>query len=93
MVSALETLSEPRLTGLRIAVAYTSLAGIRLLLPRLKLRAGAAWATVPKIVVTSLDFGLTDPRALQAIAWRYASGKLGTTYRVGNATERTCGVF
>ncbi len=28
-----------------------------------------------------------------AIAWRYASGKLGTTYRVGQATGRACGVF
>ena len=68
MVSSLESLSEPGLTGLRIAVAYTSLAGIRLLMPRLKLRAGPAWATVPKTVVTSLDFGLTDPRALQQLS-------------------------
>jgi PLD-like domain len=65
IVSALEALSELRLTGLRIAVAYASLAGVRLLMPRLKLRAGAAWAAAPKTILTSFDFGLTDPGALQ----------------------------
>jgi|GEM_PF-853324 len=68
IASALESLSDPGLTGLRIAVAYTSLAGIRLLMPRLKLRAGTVWATVPKTILTSFDFGLTDPRALQQLS-------------------------
>jgi hypothetical protein len=60
-------MSGPDLTGVRIAVAYTSLAGIRLLLPRLKLRAGDAWAVIPKTVITSVDYGLTDPQALQQL--------------------------
>jgi hypothetical protein len=68
IASALESLSDPGLTGMRIAVAYVSLAGIRLLMPRLKLRAGDVWATVPKTILTSFDFGFTDPRALQQLS-------------------------
>jgi HKD family nuclease len=66
MLAALEALARPATTELRIAVAYTTETGVDELIPRLADRIGrAAWASMPKTLITSFDFGLTEPAALR----------------------------
>lgn len=63
---ALEGLATKELDELRIAVAYTTLTGCEELMPRLADRIGAdRWVTIPRILITSTDFGLTEPKALE----------------------------
>ncbi len=69
MLSALKSLANDRVTEVRIGVAYTTLRGCELLLPRLKGAIGEGrWEEIKKTIVTSLDYGLTEPRALEYLA-------------------------
>ncbi len=66
VLTALEGLASHKLDELRIAVAYTTLGGCEELMPRLRERTGVKrWATISKTVITSTDFGLTEPKALE----------------------------
>ncbi len=66
ILGALESLASPAVTELRIAVAYTTYGGCDELLPRLAERIGRKrWSQIPKTVITSIDFHLTEPRALE----------------------------
>lgn len=62
--TALGRLADPTVTGVRVAVAYTSRNGCKSLVDLLKRRVGARWATAQKALITSLDFYLTEPDAL-----------------------------
>jgi len=65
VLELLLSFARPALTRLRIAVAYTTLGGSRLLVPRFIRRVGKRhWSTIPKTLVTSVDYGCTDPEAL-----------------------------
>ncbi len=66
VLTELEAMASHRLDELRVAVAYTTLGGCEELMPRIEARVGASrWSELPKTVVTSTDFGLTEPRALE----------------------------
>lgn len=62
--STLERLADPTVTGVRVAVAYTSRSGSKSLVELLKRRVGARWSTIDKALVTSFDFYLTEPGGL-----------------------------
>lgn len=62
---ALEGLADPTVTDIRIAVAYTTRDGCASLVKALRRRLGKAWLTAHKTLITSFDFYLTDPDALQ----------------------------
>lgn len=65
VLDALISLVSQSIDQLRIAVAYTTVGGSQLLLPQWRQRLGAAaWEVLPKVLLTSVDFGLTDPEAL-----------------------------
>ncbi|MBX3351678.1 MAG: phospholipase D family protein [Phycisphaeraceae bacterium] len=65
VLDALISLADQRIDQLRIAVAYTTLGGSELLMPQWRQRVGdVAWQALPKVLITSVDFGLTDPAAL-----------------------------
>ncbi|MGE0252974.1 MAG: phospholipase D family protein [Alphaproteobacteria bacterium] len=56
-------------TDIRVASAYVTLGGAHILLSAVAGAVGpAAFAAMPKILVTSFDFGITEPQALQH--WR-----------------------
>jgi HKD family nuclease len=63
---ALDALADPTVRTVRLAVAYTSREGCVSLLAALKRRLGRAWPTAQKSLITSFDFYLTDPDALDA---------------------------
>jgi HKD family nuclease len=66
MLAALEDLALPNTTELRLAVAYTTRTGCTQLIPRLRDRIGIdGWSALPKSLLTSFDFGLTEPDALR----------------------------
>ena len=66
---ALRDLMRDGLSRVRVCSAYLSLMGSRLLLDAIERNApGGNSANIPKTVVTSLDFGLTEPAALRM--WR-----------------------
>jgi HKD family nuclease len=60
----LRGLADHTVTGVRIAVAYTTRSGVRSLVNSLKPRLGAAWVSATKVLITSFDFYLTEPDAL-----------------------------
>lgn len=63
---ALKSLAGKSTTEFRTAVAYTTLSGCKTLLPELENRTGSTrWRGIPKTVLTSFDFGLTEPAALK----------------------------
>lgn len=63
---ALKALAGKSTTEFRAAVAYTTLSGCKTLLPELESRAGSTrWRGIPKAVLTSFDFALTEPAALK----------------------------
>lgn len=54
---------------MRCAVAYSTRLGCARLVQRLEQRTGAtAWQQAPKQFITSLDFGMTEPAALEYLA-------------------------
>lgn len=66
VLRALTALAYPAPERVRIAVAYATLSGCRLLFGQLgRLTGAAAWEAIPKELVVSLDYGVTEPRALQ----------------------------
>jgi len=57
-------------TDFRVASAYVTLGGANILLSAVADAVGpAAFAAMPKTLVTSFDFGLTEPQALQRWRW------------------------
>lgn len=65
ILRALQELASPSVNEIRIAVAYVTYAGARLLCGVLATKMGDAhWPTIQKTLVTSVDYGLTDPAAL-----------------------------
>jgi HKD family nuclease len=69
MLLALATLLDHQVTALRIAVAYTTQAGCDQLLPLLEAKLGKKrWQSLPKTIVTGLDFGITEPKALEYLS-------------------------
>ena len=51
---------------IRVASAYVTLGGASILLSAVANAVGpAAFAAMPKTLITSFDFGLTEPQALQ----------------------------
>lgn len=66
MLRALESLALPNTEELRFAVAYATLEGCKNLVPRLESRIGARrWQSIPKTVIVTTDFHLTEPAALE----------------------------
>ena len=55
---------------LRWAVAYVSYSGCDLMAPRLQQRMGRRWHAAEKIIVTSCDYGITDPNAIELL-WQW----------------------
>jgi len=55
----------PTTTAYRAAVAYVTREGAKRLVEELSARAGAAWSTAEKVLVTCFDFGTTEPGALE----------------------------
>ena len=64
VLDAILSLVDPATRGLRLAVAYATSDGCRLLVNALSKRAGRNWKRIRKSVVTCLDFGRTEPDAL-----------------------------
>ena len=64
--NAIVDLITPNLTGLKIASAYVTTGGCDLLFDAIKNIIGQdQFDQIPKTLITSLDYGLTEPRALQ----------------------------
>lgn len=61
---ALNQLAVPDVTRFRAAVAYVTRDGVETVFRDLRARI-PAWKTIPKVLVTSFDFALTDPDALR----------------------------
>lgn len=71
ILSAIGQLVDAGLSRVRIAAAYATLSGWRVLEPQLQARVGdAGWAAVPLDLVTSFDFGLTEPALLRHLLAR-----------------------
>jgi len=68
MTAAVESLADETTSSLRIGVAYATAPGIHLLLPRLRARVGRRWRQIRKTILVSLDYGYTQPQALQELA-------------------------
>ncbi|MFQ5872198.1 MAG: restriction endonuclease PLD domain-containing protein [Dehalococcoidia bacterium] len=84
ILSALTSLSDNRTTEIRIAVAYVTRSGCDLLFPRMQDSIGRSrWPHVPKTVITSFDFGHTEPEALE-----YLQAIPGCTVRIANIGRR-----
>lgn len=65
VLDALVSLASQNIDRVRVAVAYTTLGGSDLLVPQWRQRIGTgAWEAIPKVLVTSVDYGLTEPDAL-----------------------------
>lgn len=66
---ALASVLDNQVTALRIAVAYTTRAGCDQLIPLIESKIGKRrWRDLPKEIVTSFDFGITDPEALSYLS-------------------------
>jgi HKD family nuclease len=63
-LDAIRDEADPSVERIRLAVAYVTRGGVRLLVNALRPRLGAAWPNIAKAIVTSFDFGMTDPAAL-----------------------------
>lgn len=62
---AFSSLADSDLSGLKFAVAYVTKAGSDCLFGIIKNKIGSTkWESIPKTVITSFDFGLTEPVAL-----------------------------
>ncbi len=81
VLDALLGLVEDPFDRIRIAVAYTTMGGSQLLVPRLVRQIGVRdWEAATKTIVTSIDYGITDPEALE-----YWADQPRTTVLVANA--------
>lgn len=64
----LSSLGDSQIQGLRMGVAYITKAGSDLLFDVLSNKIGKSlWNSIPKIITTSFDFGLTEPAALTSL--------------------------
>ncbi|HTD08440.1 MAG TPA: phospholipase D family protein [Solirubrobacteraceae bacterium] len=70
---SLESLATPATDELRFAVAYATTKGCKTLMPRLEERIGyKRWSKIPKTVILTTDFHLTEPHALtylRSLGW------------------------
>ncbi|MDE0422987.1 MAG: NgoFVII family restriction endonuclease [Gammaproteobacteria bacterium] len=70
---------------MQVASAYTTLAGSKLLLDSLAQSVGSsAFSTIHKTLVTSFDFGITEPQALEH--WLSLNN---ATVRIGGSSDRS----
>lgn len=66
---AFASLVDHGVTSLRVAAAYTTARGCRRLLSLLEDKLGEdRWKEIPKQFITSFDFGITDPDAVELLA-------------------------
>ena len=74
--------------ALHVAAAYTTLAGSRILMDLLAHSVGdAVWSAMPKILVTSFDFGVTEPYALSHwLSLENTSVRIAATGAIGDAS-------
>lgn len=80
VIDALDNAFPAACNEIFVASAYTTREGVRLLFDRLRLRLGEpAFSDVPKCLVTTFDYGLTDANAIDD--WIAAGG----TVRIANA--------
>jgi HKD family nuclease len=70
ILDALVGLASQETERFRALVAYTTLGGCQRLIPALEAAIGDTWADIPKTLITSFDFGLTEPAALDYLAER-----------------------
>jgi HKD family nuclease len=81
ILAALKSLASSEVTELRIAVAYVTLSGCHTLLSDLsEIFGDEKWGHLNKTIVTSIDYGLTQPAAL-----RYLKETEGFEVRVAGA--------
>lgn len=64
VLDAIVSLSSADTTQFRALVAYATLSGCEALVPRVAAAVGKAWGRIPKVVITSFDYGITEPDAL-----------------------------
>lgn len=82
MLEALKSMANTQITEIRIGAAYTTLSGCKLLFPRLMKKIGEEhWQDVKKTIVTSFDYGLTQPEALE-----YLTEEAGCEVQIANAS-------
>lgn len=66
---ALASLIDAQITALRVAVAYTTRRGCNQLISFIESKLNEEkWRSIPKEIVTSLDYGITDPEALDLLS-------------------------
>jgi HKD family nuclease len=65
VLDAVVSLASPATTRFRALVAYTTLSGCEQLVSALEGAVGIAWADMPKTIITSFDYGITEPEALE----------------------------
>jgi len=77
---AFDEVADSNVEKVRWAVAYSTRAGCVRLIDRISARIGKAkWESAEKLFITSLDFGLTDPGALE-----FLSGLPASTVHIAN---------
>lgn len=68
--SAIIDLIAQGVAELKVAAAYTTASGSKMLLDAVTQSVGDAWfSAMPKLLVTSFDFGITEPEALENWLW------------------------
>lgn len=87
ILHALHSLVDEDTSRVRIAVAYTTYKGCSTLLPSLASLMASNWESIPKTLITSFDFGHTDPAALE-----YVRAIPNFEVRIANANLRDAAV-
>ena len=64
VIDAIASLGSAGSQRLRVLSAYTTKGGCELLFERLAAAIGPTWGAIPKTVITSFDYGITEPDAL-----------------------------
>lgn len=65
----------------RALVAYSTRGGCERLIPELAAAVGESWSEIPRTVITSFDFGITEPEALEYLT------EAGFEIRIANIGE------
>lgn len=81
MLDGISSLATPETERFRALVAYTTLGGCRRLLEELEERVGESWNEIPRALITSFDFGITEPEALEYLE------EAGFEVRIANLGE------
>ncbi|MBZ5763055.1 phospholipase D-like domain-containing protein [Rhizobium sp. VS19-DR104.2] len=63
--NAIADLIAPAPISMQIAAAYVTRSGSEILLTAVKNASGAGFVPMPKVLITSFDFGITEPEALR----------------------------